>query len=1435
MTKDLQKRRTWRFALFVLLLSVAGMNKSYAYDFSAVCSTGQTLYYNITDASNHYVELTCPGEPGGDSWPNTFTKPTGNITLPSNVTYGGTTYTVTAIGGWCFNDCNGLNGSLVIPNTVTTIGGFAFSGCSGFNGNLTIGNSVATIQYNAFNNCTNFTGSLIVPNSVTSIEVGAFCNCRHFSGTLTIPNSVGSIGYSAFKDCTNLAEVVIGNGVTTIGFDAFQGCDNVTEVTIGESIHSIDERAFYCNNLQTIHFNATNCENMYTPSGNSMYSVFSTSVTTLTIGNNVTRIPNYAFKGFSNLTGPIVIPNATTYIGDYAFYEAGRDANNNMQLTLGNGITQIGDYAFCDCNKIGGSVNIPNTTTSIGERAFYGTQIQELTIGEGVATIGDRAFWNCPNLQTVHFNATNCTQMNSTEPGSSENYSVFSSNANGANSQIVSTLTIGNNVTQIPANAFRGCNLSSNPIVIPNATESIGRHAFESSQITELTIGEGVSTINDYAFYYCSNLHTVRFNATNCTSMQSEIIDWMGLPTGQYTCVFSGFPPSTIPISNLIIGENVTNIPNHAFEDCLNENCNIVIPNSVTNVGTQAFEGALCHELTIGEGVTNIGQEAFADCPNLNTVHFNATNCATMGYENYYNEYYGAFSEESPISNLTIGNNVTRIPDNAFKGCTGLSSNIVIPNACTYIGSYAFTETHIPELTIGEGVTTIGGYAFGDCPNLRTVHFNAINCTTMNSDEQYSVFYYRYGTTHLETLTIGSNVTRIPDFAFRNCYYLAGNLNLPNTITYIGDEAFSSCDGFMGTLTLPNQLTTIGESAFIGCDGFVGNLVIPETVTSIGSGAFAGCSGFTGNLVIPDGITEIEEETFEGCTGLTGVTIGNGVTEIGEEAFLYCPSLEEVTIGEAVTTIGGRAFWACPNLATVYYNATNCTQMYSREGSEYYSVFSNEEGDIEHTPITQIIIGDNVQSIPDQAFKNSPNLGELVIPASVSSIGSYAFAGCNGLAAITAVPSVPPTFGAYVFQDVNTAIPVKVPCGALNAYRSASGWSNFTNILEDYPYSVTVTSNDNIMGIASVTQVPNCTNNGQAVVTATPNLGYDFIGWTENGLQVSTDAVYIFTITANRSLVANFATSSQSYYNINVTANPTNGGVVSGGGTYEEGQMCTVTAIPNTGFTFINWTENGSFVSAEAYYSFNVSASRNLVANFSSSTLPNYVITTTANPNNGGVIVGSGTYQQGQSCTVTATAYPNYSFANWAENGIVVSSDASYTFTVSGNRNLVANFNYSALTYTISVTSNPSYGGTVTGGGSYLPGQYCSVTATPSTGYTFTNWTENGNVISFEASYTFIVSNDRNLVANFSNGHGVNEQSATAISLYPNPAKDKLTIEAAELINRIEIYTISGTLVYSQKVCAEKIEVHVNDFAFGTYIVRLTTASGVGISRFVKD
>ena len=264
-------------------------------------------------------------------------------------------------------------------------------------------------------------------------------------------------------------------------------------------------------------------------------------------------------------------------------------------------------------------------------------------------------------------------------------------------------------------------------------------------------------------------------------------------------------------------------------------------------------------------------------------------------------------------------------------------------------------------------------------------------------------------------------------------------------------------------------------------------------------------------------------------------------------------------------------------------------------------------------------------------------------------------------------------------------------------------------------------------------------------VTATPNAGYTFVNWMENGNVVSTNAVYTFNVTGNHYLTANFQAQSQNY-TVSVSANPTNGGTVSGGGTYQQGQSCTVTATPATGFTFLRWTENGSQVSTNANYTFTVTGNRTLVAQFQA--VPqNYTISVSANPTNGGTVSGGGTYQQGQSCTVHATANTGYTFTNWTENGNVVSTNANYSFTVTSNRTLVANF--TAQTYTITATANPTNGGTVAGGGTFNYGQSCTLTATPATGYNFVRWTKNGLQVSTNANYTFNVTESAALVAQF--------------------------------------------------------------------------------------
>ena len=142
-------------------------------------------------------------------------------------------------------------------------------------------------------------------------------------------------------------------------------------------------------------------------------------------------------------------------------------------------------------------------------------------------------------------------------------------------------------------------------------------------------------------------------------------------------------------------------------------------------------------------------------------------------------------------------------------------------------------------------------------------------------------------------------------------------------------------------------------------------------------------------------------------------------------------------------------------------------------------------------------------------------------------------------------------------------------------------------------------------------------------------------------------------------------------------------------------------------------------------------------------------MTLSASPSAGGTVSGGGTFVSGSSQTVTATANSGYTFANWKENGSVVSSSASYNFTLNGNRNLVANFTANPVNYTISVSASPSAGGTVSGGGTFVAGSPHTVTATANGGYTFANWTENGSVVSSSASYVFTLNSNRSLVANF--------------------------------------------------------------------------------------
>ena len=164
----------------------------------------------------------------------------------------------------------------------------------------------------------------------------------------------------------------------------------------------------------------------------------------------------------------------------------------------------------------------------------------------------------------------------------------------------------------------------------------------------------------------------------------------------------------------------------------------------------------------------------------------------------------------------------------------------------------------------------------------------------------------------------------------------------------------------------------------------------------------------------------------------------------------------------------------------------------------------------------------------------------------------------------------------------------------------------------------------------------------------------------------------------------------------------------------------------------------------------------------------NYTISATASPTAGGTVSGAGTYPRNSTCTLVATANSGYTFSKWTRNGQQVSTNATYSFTVTGNASYVANFTQQTQSYTITATANPTNGGTVTGGGTYTSGSTATLTATANSGYTFSNWTRNGQQVSTNATYSFQVTGNASYVANFE--EIINGPSITLDSYTPNTA-----------------------------------------------------------------
>ena len=241
-------------------------------------------------------------------------------------------------------------------------------------------------------------------------------------------------------------------------------------------------------------------------------------------------------------------------------------------------------------------------------------------------------------------------------------------------------------------------------------------------------------------------------------------------------------------------------------------------------------------------------------------------------------------------SNLIIpreikGYSVTSIDNDAFRGCTSLTS-ITIPDSVTSIDNDAFRGcTSLTSITIPNSVTSIGDGAFRCCSSLTSIN-------------------------------IPDGVTSIGSSAFEGCSSLT-SINIPDGVTSIGNGTFDHCSS-LTSINIPDIVKSIGDGAFRCCSSLT-SINIPDGVTSIGDDAFRFCSSLT-SINIPDGVTSIGNDAFSYCNSLTSINIPDGVTSIGDDAFTACESLTSINIPDGVTSIGNDAFSYCYNLSDVFYS-----------------------------------------------------------------------------------------------------------------------------------------------------------------------------------------------------------------------------------------------------------------------------------------------------------------------------------------------------------------------------------------------------------------------------------------------------------------------------------------------------------------------------------
>ena len=1014
---------------------------------------------------------------------------------------------------YTFYGCTKLS-SINLPES-SSPDGYTMYGTLGYS-NLTsivVPGSVKSMSY-VFNYSPELTTVSFGANSKLEKMGSSFSGCKKIT-SITLPDGLKEISSNAFSGMTGLTSMVIPKTVTKIGYNAFSGASNLASITLetyqdgdnaGKSaLEIIEYKAFAQTALTEFTFPETisgkldlgGGTTVVSNKGRLFYNCY--ALTTVNLSNSVTNI-EYVFKDCPNLTTiniPATHPSFKTVAGEPFIYNT--DGTGIMfiygtlpsgTLKIKEGIVEIGSFVFEEQNTI-----------------------TELYIPYTVERIGDGAFSNCANLTKVVFQNDpdkpsalkgnevgvsmfmGCTNLNEVVLPNSEQFSIIPEDM--FNSSGITSIEIPASVIEIDVSAFEYCeNLKSVTFPEDSKLKTIGNYAFRGASLETIDIPSTVVTIGNYSFVSNDKLRAVNFvkdatGGTSLTSIGSNAFGYSSLTSTTYT-------PCTA-LESIVIPKSVTTINGSAFYNCTAlTSIEFEEGSQLTSIKASAFRGTSITSITLPEGIKKIESYLFANCANLQKVDFAGNSAITEIGTN-------AFQNCTSIESFVVPQTVTKINNYAFTGCTSLAE-IYLPEGLKEIGNYAFTNCRsLVSIDIPDTLTKFGTYCFSGCINLESVNFTqGSSLTTLGT---YMFSSYKGNTTidpaeacvKLKTFAVPDGVKALTTHMFDGCTGLetvtfgeSSSLNFLGTYTF-QNSGLKSIDVPVGVKMIGTSATACSATGsaytFAGCTNLT-TVNFLGVITKIGGYAFYGCTSLT--MDIPSTVTVVGTRAFAN-TGATRYTIPSGLlaksSNLGMGAFAYNKNLTGFDVAEGNTnfttdpTTGALINITDPSeleIVCVPGAAKGTNGVVTIPSGVTIRGYAFAGCDL----ITEIVLPDDMTSIPNQSFADATGLTKVTIPAGVTKIGSsyssgYVFDGCTNLTTVTFLGEVT-LIGGYAFRNCTSLETIEIPATVTDLGYGAFNGSGIKNVtipqgvkLNGSSSSSSVFSGSKIETVSIDTDIPN--------------------------------------------------------------------------------------------------------------------------------------------------------------------------------------------------------------------------------------------------------------------------------------------------------------------------------------------------------------------------